>query len=140
MVLTTAEKRINGVAPISGSRIHAVSGIGYPQRFFDTLKSLGFEVMGHPYPDHYDFSLAELLQYKDHPIVVTTKDAVKISALLSDDTIEQALIDKYASLASRLWVLPVTAVLSDSCYDHLHQQLQALGVKADGDTSKKISS
>lgn len=119
---------VNNKAPKKGSRVHAVSGIGYPQRFFDTLHSLGFEVIGHPYPDHYEFSLAELLQYREYPIVVTTKDAVKIRALLLQLTAEQPLIDEYKALVSRLWVLPVTAVLSDSCYDNLQQQLTVLNI------------
>ncbi|MDX2372887.1 tetraacyldisaccharide 4'-kinase [Psychrobacter sp. PP-21] len=126
--------------PVSNNRIHAVSGIGYPQRFFDTLKSLGFDVVGHPYPDHYDFSLAELLQYSDYPIVVTSKDAVKISALLSGYTTDQVLNAEYTELISRLWVLPVTAVLSDNCYDNLNQQLKALGVNANQDASISVSS
>lgn len=126
--------------PVSNSRIHAVSGIGYPQRFFDTLKSLGFDVVGHPYPDHYDFSLAELLQYSDYPIVVTSKDAVKIKALLSEYTTDQVLNAEYAELINRLWVLPVTAVLSDNCYDNLNQQLKALGVNANQDASISVSS
>ena len=138
--LISSENQINRDVPTSGSRVHAVSGIGYPQRFFDTLESLGFDVIGHPYPDHYDFSLAELLQYSDYPIVVTSKDAVKIKALLSDYTAEQASSDEYAQLVSRLWVLPVTAVLSDNCYDHLNQQLKALGIEADSDVGTKTPS
>ncbi|ERL54816.1 tetraacyldisaccharide 4'-kinase [Psychrobacter aquaticus] len=120
--------QIREKAPEKGSKIHAVSGIGYPQRFFDTLDLLGFDVIGHSYPDHYDFSLAELLQYGDHPIIVTTKDAVKIRALLLEYTAEQALPDDYKTLVSKLWVLPVTAVLSDSCYHHLQQQLDHVGI------------
>lgn len=116
------------VLPVKGSRVHAVSGIGYPQRFFDTLCTLGFDVIAHPYPDHYDFSLTELLQYTDSPIIVTSKDAVKIRALLLDATTEQTLNGKYHELVSRLWVLPVTAVLSDSCYHDLQQQLKQLNI------------
>lgn len=118
----------NNAAPKEGSKVHAVSGIGYPQRFFDTLSSLGFDVIGHPYPDHYDFELAELFQYSDYPIIVTSKDAVKIRALLLKYTAEQQLNDEYQALVSRLWVLPVTAVLSDSCYDNLQQQLKMLNI------------
>ena len=114
--------------PIPNSRIHAVSGIGYPQRFFNTLASLGFDVIGHPYPDHYGFSLDELLQYTEQPIIVTSKDAVKIRALLIDATSRQPLSEEYQELVNRLWVLPVTAVLSDSCYANLQQQLKALNV------------
>lgn len=125
--------------PEKGSQVHAVSGIGYPQRFFDTLGSIGFEVIGHPYPDHYDFSLAELLQYRDDPIVITSKDAVKIRALLVEYTSKQALSDEYEELVSRLWVLPVTAVLSDSCYDNLDEQLKILGIQSDPDISIKTT-
>lgn len=124
------------IIPIEGSQVHAVSGIGYPQRFFDTLSALGFEVIPHPYPDHYDFSLAELLQYTQYPIIVTSKDAVKIKTLLIEtlsleNQTKQTFNDHYEELVSKLWVLPVTAMLSDSCYDHLQQQLKALGIHVD---------
>ena len=114
--------------PVPNSRVHAVSGIGYPQRFFDTLASLGFDVVRHAYPDHYDFSLHELLQYTQQPIIVTSKDAVKIRALLIDATSRQPLSEEYQELVNRLWVLPVTAVLSDSFYANLQQQLKALNI------------
>ncbi|MBH0096611.1 tetraacyldisaccharide 4'-kinase [Psychrobacter sp. NZS113] len=133
------DSKVNINTPRQGSRVHAVSGIGYPQRFFDTLGSIGFEVIGHPYPDHYDFSLAELLQYRDYPIVITSKDAVKIRALLVEYTSKQALNDEYKELVSRLWVLPVTAVLSDSCYDNLDEQLKILGIQSDPDISMKTT-
>ena len=124
--LTVAAKVPMSIMP--NSRVHAVSGIGYPQRFFDTLLSLGFDVIGHPYPDHYDFSLDELLQYTEQPIIVTSKDAVKIKALLLNATSRQTLNEDYQELVNRLWVLPVTAVLSDSCYANLQQQLKALNI------------
>ncbi|MFI8554158.1 tetraacyldisaccharide 4'-kinase [Psychrobacter sp. NPDC077938] len=136
---TSSAAQLNSVMPTNNSRVHAVSGIGYPQRFFDTLESIGFEVIGHPYPDHYDFSLAELLQYGDYPIIVTSKDAVKISALLADYTATQALNDEYLELVSRLWVLPVTAVLSENSYHNLDEQLKALGVRIDHDMNTSAS-
>ena len=136
---TSSAAQLNSVKPTNNSRVHAVSGIGYPQRFFDTLESIGFEVIGHPYPDHYDFSLTELLQYGDYPIIVTSKDAVKISALLADYTATQALSDKYLELVSRLWVLPVTAVLSENSYHNLDAQLKALGVRIDHDMNTSAS-
>ncbi|MCG3841564.1 tetraacyldisaccharide 4'-kinase [Psychrobacter sp. Ps1] len=136
---TSSEAQLNSVKPTNNSRVHAVSGIGYPQRFFDTLESIGFEVIGHPYPDHYDFSLTELLQYGDYPIIVTSKDAVKISALLADYTATQALYDEYIDLVSRLWVLPVTAVLSENSYHNLDEQLKALGIRIDHDMNTSTS-
>jgi len=122
------------VAPEAGSTVHGVSGIGYPQRFFDTLRTLGLQVIEHPYPDHYDFSLTELWQYTEHPIVVTSKDAVKIKALWMQQqqhaaSSEVAKIDQdWHALAARLWVLPVSAELSTACYQTLEQQLKALGI------------
>ena len=136
---TSSTAQLNSVKPTNNSRVHAVSGIGYPQRFFDTLESIGFEVIGHPYPDHYDFSLAELLRYGDYPIIVTSKDAVKISALLVDYTATQALNDEYVELVSRLWVLPVTAVLSENNYHNLDEQLKALGIRIDHDMNTSAS-
>lgn len=133
--LTAAEKMpMPLMPPMPNSQVHAVSGIGYPQRFFDTLLSLGFDVIGHAYPDHYDFSLTELLQYSEQPIIVTSKDAVKIRALLIDMTSRQTLSEEYQELINRLWVLPVTAVLSNSCYDSLQQQLKALNINLSKDT------
>ena len=125
------------VTPLAGSQVHGVSGIGYPQRFFATLEGLGFQVSAHPYPDHYDFKLTDLLQYKHYPIVVTSKDAVKMRALLTTafDAIENKQtefdgVDKAElhELVARLWVLPVSAELSDACYDELRRQLQDLGI------------
>lgn len=121
-------------APKPGSTVHGVSGIGYPQRFFDTLRTLGFEVVQHPYPDHYDFSLTELLQYTEYPIVVTSKDAVKIKALWWQKRRQVASSEEAKSshdwdeLAARLWVLPVSAELSAACYQTLEQQLKALDI------------
>ncbi|TXD98144.1 tetraacyldisaccharide 4'-kinase [Psychrobacter frigidicola] len=119
---------VQAAPPIHGSQVHAVSGIGYPQRFFATLNSLGFDVIEHPYPDHYDFSVNELLQYTEQPIIVTSKDAVKVRALLLQATNSQAQNTEWQELVSRLWVLPVTAILSTNCYQTLQQQLIALGI------------
>ncbi len=123
-----ADWQTHSEIPLSGHKVHAVSGIGYPQRFFATLSALGFEVLAHPYPDHYDFSLDELLQYKQYPIIVTSKDAIKLRVLLLQEEANKTLKADYYELASRLWVLPVTAVLSDACYDKLEQQLATLNI------------
>lgn len=127
--LLWADAQENSMAPTAGSRVHAVSGIGYPQRFFGTLSMLGFDVVEHPYPDHHAFSLNELRQYTKYPIVVTSKDAVKIRALLLQDGAGLACTLDGFKLVSRIWVLPVTAVLSDTCYQTLENQLTALGIE-----------
>lgn len=83
--------------------LHAVVGIGNPQRFFTTLASLGFRYVEHVFPDHHAFALADLPATGE--IIVTEKDAVKIAALLSTADTERAW-------GGRIWVLPVQAVIS----------------------------
>src|SRR5262249_46378242 len=59
-------------------RVHAVAGIGNPQRFFDTLCALGIEVDQRPFPDHHVFVAADFAFADGAPVIVTEKDAVKI--------------------------------------------------------------
>ena len=49
--------------------IHAVAGIGNPERFFSVLKKAGFNIMSHIFPDHYLFK-PEDLEFNDKiPII-----------------------------------------------------------------------
>ncbi len=93
--------------PQSGSRVYAVSGIGHPQRFFDTLGSLGFEVLPQPFGDHHEFKLADLMAFDELPMIITAKDAVKIRSLAVQHP-------EYSALFERIWVLPVEARFSEA--------------------------
>jgi tetraacyldisaccharide 4'-kinase len=60
-----------------GNAIHAVAGTGNPEAFFNALRSQGFRVLRHPFPDHYSFR-GEDIDFGDKlPVVMTEKDAVK---------------------------------------------------------------
>lgn len=83
-------------AELAGQRLHAVAGIGAPQRFFDTLTALGLEFVAHPFPDHHAYRREELLFSAD-ALLTTEKDAVKLTAL---------------DLPLPVWVLPVTATVN----------------------------
>jgi len=73
--------------------VHAVAGIGNPERFFASLRALGFEIIPHPFPDHHAFQASDLAFGDECPVIMTEKDAVKCQAF-----------------ATPLhWVLPVTA-------------------------------
>ncbi|HYQ94201.1 MAG TPA: tetraacyldisaccharide 4'-kinase [Burkholderiales bacterium] len=62
---------------LSGKKLHAVAGIGNPERFFDGLSRMGLEFSSHPFPDHHAFR-AEDLEFADCDFVLMTeKDAVK---------------------------------------------------------------
>ena len=57
---------------------HAVVGIGFPQRFYQTLKGLGVkQFQEHAFRDHHDYSIDDLIFNDDLPIITTEKDAVK---------------------------------------------------------------
>lgn len=60
-----------------GRPVHAVAGIGYPERFFQYLRDLGINVIAHPYPDHYKFSATDVSFSDQLPVLMTEKDAVK---------------------------------------------------------------
>src|SRR5690625_7908433 len=63
-----------------GTRVHAVAGIGNPQRFYQTLRSLGIAPLEHDFPDHHQYTLEELQFTEPWPVVMTAKDAVKCRA------------------------------------------------------------
>lgn len=80
-----------------GRHVHAVAGIGNPERFFRMLRDLGIQTIDHPFPDHHPFSKADLAFADDLPILMTEKDAVRCTGFADQ----------------RMWYVPVTAELSD---------------------------
>ena len=65
--------------------LHAVAGIGNPQRFFATLEALHWRPIPHAFADHAQYS-AELLEFSPRlPVLMTEKDAVKCRAFAADD-------------------------------------------------------
>lgn len=66
-----------------GKKIHAVAGIGNPQRFFDHLDRLGLHCAAtHPFSDHHAFTPAELTLPDADIILMTEKDAVKCKSFM----------------------------------------------------------
>ena len=85
-----------GAADLAGKILHAVAGIGSPQRFFDHLTTMGLNFSVHPFADHHEYCEDEML-FAGDAILTTEKDAVKLARL---------------SLLLPVWVLPVTAETS----------------------------
>ncbi len=66
------------IAPATLPReVNAVAGIGNPQRFCNTLQSMGFHPALHSFPDHYSFAPNDLVFADQLPVIMTEKDAVK---------------------------------------------------------------
>jgi tetraacyldisaccharide 4'-kinase len=94
-----------------GVKVHAVAGIGDPNRFFLHLTRLGFKIRPHPFPDHYAFSAKDLEFGEAAPVLMTEKDAVKLRRVAGSDVM------------ANWWVLPVTAQLEPAFGDWLSGRL-----------------
>ena len=61
----------------AGRRVHALAGIGHPERFFAWLRARGLDVIPHAHPDHARFTPRDLEFGDGLPVLMTEKDAVK---------------------------------------------------------------
>ncbi|WP_295474460.1 tetraacyldisaccharide 4'-kinase [uncultured Pseudomonas sp.] len=68
-----------------GQAVHAVAGIGNPQRFFNTLEGLNWRPVAHAFADHAVFDAQALSFTPALPLVMTEKDAVKCRGFAADD-------------------------------------------------------
>jgi tetraacyldisaccharide 4'-kinase len=66
-----------GIEEFAGRKVHAIAGIGNPQRFFAMLRQHGLEVEAHPFPDHHPYTARDLAFETALPLLMTEKDAVK---------------------------------------------------------------
>jgi tetraacyldisaccharide 4'-kinase len=64
--------------------VHAVAGIGNPQRFFDLLDDADLDVTAHPLEDHAEIGLEQLTFDEPGAVLITEKDAVKCEHLKPD--------------------------------------------------------
>jgi len=63
---------------LRGKSVHAVAGIGNPQRFFDQVKTHGLNLQEHAFEDHHRFVASDFNFVKsDDVVLMTEKDAVK---------------------------------------------------------------
>lgn len=72
--------RTQPLSAYAGRRVHAVAGIGDPERFFAMLRGQGIAVVPHAFPDHHRYDAADLAFGNDLPVLMTEKDAVKCAA------------------------------------------------------------
>lgn len=93
-----------------GKVVHAVAGIGNPDRFFNALKRVGIRPITHPFPDHHQYNDKDLRFGDDIPIVMTEKDAVKCLAFQQPNH----------------WYLPVTARLEPASANLLDAKIKGL--------------
>jgi tetraacyldisaccharide 4'-kinase len=83
------------LSAFTGHAVHAVAGIGNPNRFFESLRARGLIVHEHPFPDHHRFASTDLDFENNFPLIMTEKDAVRLGPQSRDS----------------MWYLPVWAQL-----------------------------
>ncbi len=69
----------------AGQALHALAGIGNPQRFFNTLEALDWQPQAHAFADHAHYSAEQLKFEPALPLVMTEKDAVKCRSFAGPD-------------------------------------------------------
>ena len=104
--MTDARER-QPLKAFAGQKVHAVAGIGDPNRFFLQLAKAGIQVVPHPFPDHHRFTPRDLEFGDAAPVMMTEKDAVKLRSVARP----------------HWWVLPVTAKLDPAFGQWLLEKL-----------------
>lgn len=98
-------------AELADRPLHAVAGIGNPQRFFDHLAALGLRFTPHAFPDHHRFQPGELPRGR---VLMTEKDAVKLLAHVREPELADC------------WYLTVDAVVEPGLKDLILSRLQEI--------------
>lgn len=78
--------------------IHALAGIGNPERFFQLLTDLGLKFTQHIFLDHHFFNREDIALTPHGMVIMTEKDAIKCRSFADE----------------RHWFLPVTAVMDEN--------------------------
>ena len=94
----------------SGKQVHAVAGIGNPQRFFQLLKEHGLQVKAKAFPDHHPFAKTDITPDDERPLFMTEKDAVKCKSFAQP----------------RHWYLPIDIEVDEAFANRLTELLRGL--------------
>lgn len=102
----------------SGKQLHAIAGIGNPERFFRLLEANNIRVIRHPLPDHARIRQEDLDFDDNIDVVMTEKDAVKCRWL---DT-------------TKCWYVPVDVVIDAADAEYLlNRIMRKIGPKKTGE-------
>ena len=96
------------------SEVHAVAGIGNPDKFFDALANAGLRVTEHAFADHHRFVAHDLHLPGDQAILMTEKDAVKCQAFRD----------------SRCWAVEYDAHIPEAAWQSIRARLPQPATKS----------
>lgn len=104
--LRDSSRRLSA-AQLRGRKVYALAGIGEPERFFETLRSLGLAPVCHAFADHHRFAAGDLDVGPADALLMTEKDAVKCAQFAPDHA----------------WYLPVEAALAPDLAQFVAERL-----------------
>lgn len=102
--------KVEPVDALVDEEVHAMAGIGNPERFFTTLTKLGYRLQRHAFADHHAFVSGDLPVNDGKAIIMTEKDAVKCAQIADE----------------RCWYLSVEAELDNEFKTVFQRQLKDL--------------
>lgn len=99
-----------GLKRFGGEDLQAIAGIGNPDRFFQTLNTMGLSFASRAFADHYPYQAEDLSAWQHKTLLMTEKDAVKCQSFTGE----------------QWWYLHVAAVIPEAVKAVAWQQLQEL--------------
>ncbi|HEX4872935.1 MAG TPA: tetraacyldisaccharide 4'-kinase [Nevskiaceae bacterium] len=99
--------RVRALRDFRGESVHAMAGIGHPERFFQLLEREGLHLVRHPFADHQAYQPAQIEWHDSRPVLMTEKDAVKCRHWVD----------------ARYWSVPVTAQLDPAATQRVRESL-----------------
>jgi len=107
------EADAGGDKSVPKHKVHAIAGIGNPERFFSSLCDCGFDIISHVFDDHHAYTLEDINFDDDHEVIMTEKDAVKCMDFARK-------ID---------WYLRVDAVIDEEFIESLLSKLKTFSIE-----------
>jgi tetraacyldisaccharide 4'-kinase len=102
------EQILHPLSTLRDKPVHAIAGIAYPARFFNSLRDLGLKPHCHTFPDHHDYQASDIHFNDGLPVIMTEKDAVKCQQFAGPQH----------------WYLPITIRLPQALTEHLLDTLK----------------
>ncbi|MCL4140833.1 UNVERIFIED_CONTAM: hypothetical protein GTU68_066866 [Idotea baltica] len=109
--INVANNRVTqSINAFKNQAVHAIAGIGHPDRFFDYLRDSGLTITPHYFVDHHQFT-AHDCQFNDQKaVLMTEKDAIKCQSFATDN----------------MWYIPVEASINNGLEQHILTKLAGI--------------
>ena len=95
---------------LTGKEFILVAGIANPKPLIDFLKNKGLKFGTKLFPDHHNFTTSEILELKNHPLILTTeKDFMRLQPIVND---------------TEIYYLPITTVILNNAETAFKERIE----------------